>query len=89
MENIAVVTSGAGAAGVVIIKLLLAMGLRNVVMCDSQGAIYRGRDNLNSEKAEMAELSNKEMKKGSLADVIRGAGMCLSASQLREPSAPA
>lgn len=80
IENISVVTSGAGAAGVAIIKLLMAMGLKDVVMCDRQGAIYQGRDNLNSEKAEMAAISNRQMKKGSLADVIKGADVFIGVS---------
>jgi malate dehydrogenase (oxaloacetate-decarboxylating) len=63
-----------------IIKLLMAMGLSDVVLCDRQGAIYRGRDNLNSEKREMAEVSNKQLKKGSLADVIRGADVFIGVS---------
>ncbi|MDR1931600.1 MAG: NAD-dependent malic enzyme [Spirochaetales bacterium] len=80
MENISVVTSGAGAAGVAIIKLLMAMGLKDVVMCDRQGAIYKGRDNLNPEKKEMAEISNLKMKKGSLADVIKGSDVFIGVS---------
>ncbi|MDR1586430.1 MAG: NADP-dependent malic enzyme [Treponema sp.] len=80
LENISVVTSGAGAAGVAIIKLLMALGLSDVVMCDRQGAIYKGRGNLNSEKQEMAAISNKKMKKGSLADVIRGADVFIGVS---------
>jgi malate dehydrogenase (oxaloacetate-decarboxylating) len=80
IENISVVTSGAGAAGVAIIKLLMAMGLKDVVMCDRQGAIYQGRDNLNSEKAEMAAICNRQMKKGSLADVIKGADVFIGVS---------
>jgi malate dehydrogenase (oxaloacetate-decarboxylating) len=80
MENISVVTSGAGAAGVAIIKLLMAMGLKDVVMCDRQGAIYSGRDKLNSEKAEMAVISNRQMKKGTLANVIKGADVFIGVS---------
>jgi malate dehydrogenase (oxaloacetate-decarboxylating) len=56
------------------------MGLSNVVMVDRQGAIYKGRDDLNSEKTEMAEISNKRMKKGSLAEVIRGADVFIGVS---------
>jgi malate dehydrogenase (oxaloacetate-decarboxylating) len=78
--DISVVTSGAGAAGVAIIKLLMAMGLKDVVMCDRQGAIYKGRENLNPEKREMAEISNLEMKKGSLAEVVRGADVFIGVS---------
>jgi malate dehydrogenase (oxaloacetate-decarboxylating) len=80
IENISVVTSGAGAAGVAIIKLLMAMGLKDVVMCDRQGAIYKGRGGLNSEKEEMAAISNLQMKKGSIADVIKGADVFIGVS---------
>jgi len=78
--EISVVTSGAGAAGVAIIKLLMAMGLRDVVMCDRNGAIYAGREGLNAEKAEMAAISNKLMKKGSIADVLKGADVFIGVS---------
>ncbi|MDR2716673.1 MAG: NADP-dependent malic enzyme [Treponema sp.] len=80
LENISIVTSGAGAAGTAVIRLLLALGLSDVVMCDRQGAIYKGRPGLNNEKAEMAEISNKQMKKGSIADVIRGADVFIGVS---------
>lgn len=80
LENIRVVTSGAGAAGIAIIRLLIAMGLQDVVLCDRQGAIYKGRDNLNQEKAEMAEITNKECRKGSLADVLSGADVFIGVS---------
>jgi malate dehydrogenase (oxaloacetate-decarboxylating) len=73
MDEISVVVNGAGAASIAVTRLLMAMGLKDVVLCDRQGAIYAGRDNLNSEKELMADISNKQMKKGSLADVIRGA----------------
>jgi len=80
IENISVVTLGAGAAGIAVIRLLLALGLSDVVLCDRQGAIYKGRGGLNSEKAEMAEISNMQMKKGSLADVLRGADVFIGVS---------
>jgi malate dehydrogenase (oxaloacetate-decarboxylating) len=80
LENVSVVTSGAGAAGTAVIRLLLAVGLGDVVMCDRQGAICKGRPDLNSEKAEMAEISNRQMRKGSLADVIRGADVFIGVS---------
>jgi malate dehydrogenase (oxaloacetate-decarboxylating) len=79
IEDISVVTSGAGAAGVAIIKLLIAMGLRDVVMCDRQGAIYIGREGLTGEKAELAK-ANTRNKKGSLADVIKGADAFIGVS---------
>ncbi|WP_461247189.1 NAD(P)-dependent malic enzyme [Treponema sp. R6D11] len=80
LENISVVTLGAGAAGIAVIRLLQTAGLNDVVLCDRQGAIYKGRQGLNSEKAEMAEISNKQMKKGSLADVLRGADVFIGVS---------
>ena len=80
LDEIRVVTSGAGAAGIAIIKLLIALGLNDVVLCDRKGAIYKGREGLNSEKAEMAEITNKQLRKGSLADVIKGADVFIGVS---------
>jgi malate dehydrogenase (oxaloacetate-decarboxylating) len=80
IHNIKVVTSGAGAAGIAIIRLLQAMGLKRVVMCDRQGAIWDGRDGLNAEKQEMAKISNFDGEKGSIADVIRGADVFIGVS---------
>jgi malate dehydrogenase (oxaloacetate-decarboxylating) len=71
---------GAGAAGVAVTKLLIKMGLRNVILCDRQGAIYKGREGLNSAKAEMAEISNKEMKKGGVAEALKGADIFIGLS---------
>ncbi|NCB64165.1 MAG: NADP-dependent malic enzyme [Clostridia bacterium] len=80
LGDISIVTSGAGAAGIAIIKLLMALGLRDVVMCDRQGAIYEGRGGLNAEKAEMARRSNRLLKKGTLAEVLRGADVFIGVS---------
>ncbi|MDR1267990.1 MAG: NADP-dependent malic enzyme [Planctomycetaceae bacterium] len=80
LENIAVVTSGAGAAGIAIIRLLISLGLRDVVLCDRLGAIYQGRDQLNFEKTEMAKMTNCQGKKGSLADILRGADVFIGVS---------
>ena len=80
LENLSVVVNGSGAAGIAITKLLMSKGLKNVVLCDRKGAIYKGRDGLNAIKAEMAEISNLEMKKGSLADVIKGADVFIGVS---------
>ena len=80
IKDISVVTSGAGAAGIAIIKLLMAMGLKDVVMCDRKGAIYEGREDLNSEKQEMAKISNKLGKKGTLAEVLRGSDVFIGVS---------
>lgn len=80
LEEVSVVTNGAGAAGVAIIKLLMALGLKDVVMCDRAGAIFQGRAGLNPEKQEMSKISNLMMKKGSLQDVIRGADVFIGVS---------
>ena len=80
IEDVKIVTSGAGAAGIAIIKLLMAMGLKNVIMTDRRGAIYRGRDGLNPIKAEMAEVTNAECLSGTLADVIKGADVFIGVS---------
>ena len=80
LENLSVVVNGSGAAGIAITKLLMSKGLKNVVLCDRKGAIYKGRDGLNAIKAEMAEISNLEMKKGSLADVIKDADVFIGVS---------
>ena len=80
IHDIKVVTSGAGAAGIAIIKLLVAMGLNNVIMCDRTGAIYEGRDNLNPVKEEMARITNREKVKGTLADAVKGADMFIGVS---------
>ena len=80
LEEQEVVVAGAGAAGVAVTKLLMSMGLRNVILCDSKGAIYEGRDGLNPFKQEMAKISNREMKKGSLKDVIAGSDIFIGVS---------
>ena len=80
IEDIKVVTSGAGAAGIAIIKLLISMGLQNVIMCDRTGAIYEGRENLNPAKAEIAKITNRYLEKGALKDVIRGADVFIGVS---------
>ncbi|MFV0527144.1 MAG: NADP-dependent malic enzyme [Lachnospiraceae bacterium] len=80
IEDIKVVTSGAGAAGTAIIKLLIAMGLKDVVLCDRNGAIYEGREGLNNEKVDLAKITNKEHKKGSLAEMLVGADVFIGVS---------
>ncbi len=80
MEDITVVTSGAGAAGIAIIRLLISMGLKNVILCDRKGAIYKGREGLNKEKEEMAEITNLQCKKGTLAEVLVGADVFIGVS---------
>ena len=80
MEEIKVVTSGAGAAGIAIIKLLIAMGLKNVILCDRKGAIYEGREGLNKEKEEMAKITNKDHEAGTLEEVLKGADVFIGVS---------
>ena len=80
IEEVKIVTSGAGAAGIAIIKLLLSMGAKHVIMTDREGAIYKGRENLNPIKMEMAEMTNLSMEKGSLSDVIKNADVFIGVS---------
>ena len=82
IEEVKIVTSGAGAAGIAIIKLLLSMGAKHVIMTDREGAIYKGRENLNPIKMEMAEITNLSMEKGSLSDVIKNADVFIGVSAL-------
>ncbi len=79
-EEVTVVTSGAGAAAIAIVKLLLSAGFKNVIMTDRTGAIYAGRDGLNWIKEEMAQVTNLEKKQGKLADVIVGADVFIGVS---------
>ena len=79
-EDVKIVTSGAGAAAIAIVKLLLSAGFENVVMTDRKGAIYEGRDGLNWVKEEMAQLTNKNKEQGTLADVIKGADVFIGVS---------
>lgn len=81
MEEISVVANGAGAAGIAIIKLLLSMGVKDVVMCDSKGAIYEGRPyGMNPEKEAVAKITNRSKKEGTLQEVIKGADVFIGVS---------
>lgn len=80
IEEIEVVVNGSGASGIAVTKLLMAMGLKKVILCDTKGAIYKGREGLNPEKEEMAKISNLHMKKGTLKDVIAGADVFIGLS---------
>ena len=79
-EDVKIVTSGAGAAAISIVKLLLSAGFKNVTMCDRKGAIYAGRDGLNWIKEEMAQVTNLEKKPGTLADQLVGADVFIGVS---------
>ncbi|MBA4601595.1 NAD(P)-dependent malic enzyme [Thermoactinomyces mirandus] len=81
MEEIRVVANGAGAAGIAIIQLLIRMGVRDVIMCDSKGAIYQGRPyGMNPIKEKVAEITNQSLKRGELADVIKDADVFIGVS---------
>jgi malate dehydrogenase (oxaloacetate-decarboxylating) len=80
MEDIKVVTSGAGAAGIAIIKLLMSRGVKDVIMCDRKGAIYEGREGLNPIKEEIAAVTNRDKKAGSLHEMLVGADVFIGVS---------
>ena len=81
IDEIKVVVSGAGAAAISITKLLMSAGVKNTILCDRKGAIYNGRtENMNWIKEEMAQTTNPNMEKGSLADVIVGADVFVGVS---------
>lgn len=80
IEDVSVVVNGAGAAAIAITKLLISSGLSDVVLCDRTGAIFEGRDKLNDSKVEIAKMTNRKMKKGSLSDVIQGADVFVGVS---------
>ena len=79
-EDVKIVTSGAGAAAIAIVKLLLSAGFQNIIMTDRTGAIYAGREGLNWIKEEMAQLTNLQKQQGKLADVIQGADVFIGVS---------
>ena len=79
-EDVKIVTSGAGAAAIAIVRLLLSAGFKNITMCDRKGAIYKGREGLNWIKEEMALQTNLECKAGSLADALVGADVFIGVS---------
>ncbi|MBE6103520.1 MAG: NAD-dependent malic enzyme [Erysipelotrichaceae bacterium] len=79
-EDVRIVTSGAGAAAISIVKLLLSAGYRNIIMTDRTGAIYEGREKLNWIKEEMAQVTNRNRETGTLQDVIKGADVFIGVS---------
>jgi malate dehydrogenase (oxaloacetate-decarboxylating) len=81
LEDIRVVTNGAGAAGIAIIKLLLSMGVKDVIMCDTKGIVYEGRPyGMNPVKEEMAKITNRSKKQGDLAEAMKGADVFIGVS---------
>lgn len=80
LKDVSAVCCGAGAAGIAIVKLLMTMGLKDVIMCDIDGAIYEGRENLSQIQKEMAAITNRNKIKGSLADAIKGKDIFIGVS---------
>ena len=80
MGTLKMVINGAGSAGIAIAKLLIKMGFGDVVLCDSRGTIYKGREGMNADKTVMAEITNKENIKGSLADAMKGSDVFIGVS---------
>ncbi|PFA69106.1 NAD-dependent malic enzyme [Bacillus sp. AFS015802] len=81
MSEIKVVANGAGAAGMAIIKLLYRYGVRDIIMCDSKGAIYEGRpEGMNSTKDEVAKFTNRDHIKGGLGEVLKDADVFIGVS---------
>ncbi|WP_027414791.1 NAD(P)-dependent malic enzyme [Aneurinibacillus terranovensis] len=81
MRDISVVANGAGAAGIAICKLLLRMGVKDVIMCDTKGAIYEGRSHgMNSTKDAIAKITNRNNTEGTLPEVVKGADVFIGVS---------
>ena len=80
LEDLHVVVNGAGAAGIACAKLMLDAGVKDVILCDSKGIVCSERDDLNEEKREMLQRTNKEDRRGSLADAMEGANLFLGVS---------
>jgi malate dehydrogenase (oxaloacetate-decarboxylating) len=81
LEDIRVVANGAGAAGIAIIKLLVSMGVKDVIMCDTKGIVYEGRPfGMNPVKEEMAKITNHDKIQGNLEDAMKGADVFIGVS---------
>ncbi len=80
LNNLKIVINGSGAAGVAIVKLLKHVGVREIIMCDSRGILYKGRKEMNPVKKEMAEITNREHIKGSLGDALDDADVFIGVS---------
>ena len=80
MGDLSIVINGAGSAGIAIARLLLKMNFGDVILCDSKGSVYKGREGMNAGKKEIAELTNKGLLKGSLADAMKGSDIFIGVS---------
>lgn len=81
LEDATVVINGAGAAGIAIGKLLLQLSVGSLILCDKEGAVYEGAEWLNPAQKEMAAVTNRERKQGTLADVLKGADAFIGVSR--------
>ncbi len=79
-QDIRVVINGAGAAGAAIVKMLMALGVEDIVICDTKGIVSRSAEGLTASKRELAELTNREGMTGSLADAVRGRDLFIGVS---------
>ena len=79
-KNVKIVTVGAGAAGIAIVKMLLTAGFQNITMCDKQGALFVGCPGMNWAQAEMAEITNPDQTPGTLAEKLVGADVFIGTS---------
>ena len=79
-ENVKIVINGAGAAGIAIAKLLIAFGVKSIIICDSHGCIYKGRENLNEAKKDIAEETNYSCTKGNLSEAMKGSDVFIGVS---------
>lgn len=81
LDKVSIVINGAGAAAIAVSRLLLSAGAQDIIICDSKGAIYEGRDErMNEAKVEIAKVTNRTKKQGALAEVIRGADVFIGVS---------
>lgn len=80
LQSVKCVINGAGAAGAAICRLLLDLGVRNIIVCNRDGALYRGRENMSESYKELAKITNPENEKGELKEVIRGADVFIGVS---------
>lgn len=83
MDGVRIAVNGAGAAGTAIVKMLLAAGAKNVVMCDRNGTIYDGKEGMTASQAEMAKVTNREKVNGTLADAMKDADVFIGVSAPR------
>lgn len=81
MGEMKIVISGAGSAGISIAKMILRLGFGNVILCDKAGIIYKGAPDNNPEQERMAEVTNKENQKGTIADALKGADILVGVSK--------